>query len=189
MRELIVAGFEGKHRAAEVLDQVQGLGFSGAIDLRDGVAVYRTDDGRLRVDQSVTLTTKEETAGGVLIGALIGVILALPFAAIASVPAAAAAIGAGGTVIGATSGGIMAYDDTTDWKTAYGIPDDFVKEVGGMIQPGQSAVFVLAQAADPAAVAERFRGFGGRILRTTLSDEQARKVQQTIAAQSQPVRA
>ena len=53
MRDLIVVGFPGKHRAAEVLGQLQQLNEQWTIDLADAVAVYRTDDGKLRVDQSV----------------------------------------------------------------------------------------------------------------------------------------
>ena len=45
MAELVVVGFEGKHRAAEVLDQLQAMNVTATIDLKDAVAVYRTDDG------------------------------------------------------------------------------------------------------------------------------------------------
>src|SRR5690242_13595255 len=57
MAELVVVGFEGKHRAAEVLDQLEVLNAYWAIDLKDAVAVYRTDDGKLRFDRSVQPTT------------------------------------------------------------------------------------------------------------------------------------
>jgi uncharacterized membrane protein len=62
-----------------------------------------------------------------------------------------------------------------------------VNEVGGMVQPGYSAVFALVRAADPATVAERFRGYGGKVLRTTLPPEQTRKLQETLAQQRDPV--
>ena len=42
MSELIVVGFHGKHRAAEVLDQLQELNETWAVDLKDGVAVNVT---------------------------------------------------------------------------------------------------------------------------------------------------
>ena len=187
MAELIVIGFEGKHRGAEVLDQVQRLHAHATIDLEDGVAVYRTDDGRLRLDQSVHPTTGQDTAGGALLGALIGAVLALPVAALASVPAAAAALGVGGAALGATGGAVMAFDESTAWRETYGISEEFVKEVGGMVQPGQSAVFVLAQASDPAIVAEQFRGYGGKVLRTTLPPDRVNKVREALAGQNQAV--
>ena len=57
MAELVVIGFDGKHRAAEVLGQLEAMNATWTIDLKDAVAVYRTDDGRLRVDGSVQATT------------------------------------------------------------------------------------------------------------------------------------
>ena len=56
---LIVVGFPGKHRASEVLGQLEQVTYDWALELKDAVAAYRTDDGRLRVDQSVQPTTKE----------------------------------------------------------------------------------------------------------------------------------
>ena len=186
MAELIVVGFEGTHRAAEVLDQLQRLNADIAFDLQDAVAVYRSRNGKLRVDQSMYLTTKEETAWGGVIGAIVGAVIALPFAAVA-MPAAAAALGVGSAAIGATGGAVKAFDDVTTWREQFGITDDLVKEVGGMVQPGYSAVFALARAADPAAVAEQFRGHGGNVLRTMLPPEETRKLQETLAPQREPV--
>lgn len=187
MAELIVVGFQGTHRAAEVLDTAQRLHANALIDLKDGIAVYRTDSGRLRVDQSLSLSTKEETALGSVLGALVAASLALPFAALASVPVAAAALGIGSAAIGATGGAVMGFDESTSWKDTFGISEDVVKQVGGMVQPGQSALFVLAYASDPATVAEKFRGYGGTMLRTTLPAEQARKLQETLATQAESV--
>ena len=177
--EMIVIGFEGKHRAVEVLSQLENTDLSYEIDLKDAVAVYRTDDGKLRVDQSVQPTTKEGAAWGALLGGMIGAALLAPFTLGASTAVAASAIGASAATLGLT-GAVIGADDADTWKTTYGISDDFVKQVGGMVQPGQSAVFVLARASDPAAVAERFRGYGGTVLRTTLPKEATAKFQQVM---------
>ncbi len=179
MADLMVVGFEGKHRAAEVLNQLQDMDLSFAIDLKDAVAVYRTDDGKLRIDQSVQPTTKEGAAWGAMLGGLIGAALLAPFTVGASAAVAATALGTGlftGGVTGAAIGG----DDADTWKKTYGISDDFVKEVGGMVQPGQSAVFVLARASNPSVIAEKFRGYGGKVLRSTLSPESAAKIEQVM---------
>src|SRR4030095_511382 len=103
--------------------------------------VYRSRKGKLRVDQSMYLTTKEEAAWGGVLGAFVGALVALPVAALASIPAAAAAVGLGGGAIGATGGAVLAFDDVTTWRDRFGITDEFVEEVGGMVQPGYSAVF------------------------------------------------
>jgi len=181
MRDLIVVGFQGTHRASEVLGQLQDLQEDWVLELDDAVAAYRTDDGRLRIDQSVNPTTKEGGAMGGVIGALLGGLLAAPFTGGASAAVAATAIGAsaaGAGVVGAAAGA----DDASSFKDTYGISDDFVREVGGLIQPGNSAVFAEIRAADPQSIAERFRGYGGKILRTSLPPEKAARLQDTLEA-------
>ncbi len=81
MRDLIAVGFAGKHRAAEVLGQLEGLNWAGQVDLADAVAIYRTESGKLRVDESVQPTTGQGAAMGGLLGAMLGGILAAPFTA------------------------------------------------------------------------------------------------------------
>ena len=183
MAELVVVGFEGKHRAAEVLDQLEVLNDLSAIDLRDAVAVYRTDDGKLRFDRSLQPTTGEGAAGGALIGGLIGALVMAPFTGGVSAAAAAAAMGVGAAAFG-LSGAAIGADDAASFKEDFGISDDFVKQVGGMVQPGQSAVFVLARASDPRAVAEQFRGYGGKVLRTTLPADAAARFEKLMTPQS-----
>ena len=182
MAELIVVGFKGTHRAAEVLDKVRELDDRWSIDLEDAVAVYRTQNGKLRVDQSFKPTEKEGAAWGVFMGGMIGALLAAPFTAGTSVPATAAALGLGGATMGATLGGVLSGTQAAELKEKYGLSETFVKDVGGMVQPGQSAMFVLARAYDPNQVAEQFAGYGGRVLRTTLSKEAAAKLQATLTS-------
>lgn len=179
MAELMVVGFQGKHRAAEVLDQLEQMDVSYEIDIKDAVAVYRTDDGKLRIDQSAQPTTKDGAAWGAMLGGLIGATLLAPFTAGASAAAAAAALGTG-FFTGSVTGAAIGADDAESWKQTYGISDDFVKEVGGMVQPGQSAVFVLARSKHPLAIAEKFRGYGGKVLRTTLSAETTAKFEKLM---------
>ena len=179
MENLIVVGFRGRHRASEVLAQLQQLNDEWTLDLADAVAAYRTDDGRLRVDQSINPTTKEGAAWGGVIGALFGGLIAAPFTAGASAAAAAAAVGTGAVGIGAL-GAAAGADDAASFKEQYGVSDDFVQQVGGLIEPGNSAVFAVIRTGDPKVVAEHFRGYGGTILHTTLSPIEAAKVQETI---------
>jgi uncharacterized membrane protein len=72
--------------------------------------------------------------------------------------------------------------DAADWKDTYGISEDCVNQVGGMVQPGNSALFVLAKIRYPEEVAKRFQGYGGTVLRTTLPREKAQRLQREIAA-------
>lgn len=183
MAELVVVGFEGKHRAAEVLNQLEELNANWAIDLKDAVAAYRTDDGRLRIDSSVQPTPGEGAAGGALLGGMIGALLAAPFTGGLSAAAAAGAVGTGAAIFG-TTGAAIGATDADDYKQQFGISDEFVSEVGGMVQPGQSAVFVLAKTSTPKAVAEQFRGYGGKVLQTTLSADSAAKFEKIMTPRS-----
>ncbi len=180
MTDLIVVGFKkDMFRASQVLNQLAVLNDDWVIDLRDAVAVYRDFSGKLRTDQSYAMSTGEGAAWGGLWGSLIGLTLAIPFTAGASAALAAGALAAGalgGGALGVAGGAI----DADWWKDSYGIDEDFVREVGAMVQPGDSAIFALVRSADPTYVAEQFRGYGGTVLRSTLTKEQADKVQAVL---------
>ena len=180
MAELIVVGFKkDMYRASEVLNELLSLNDDWVVDLHDAVAVYRDYKGKLRVDQSYQMTTGEGAAWGGFWGLLIGATLAIPFTAGASAAAAAGAVAAGalgGTALGAGLGAV----DASSWKDEFGIPDEFVQRVGAMIQPGDSAIYAILRVGDPDVVANKFRGYGGTILRTTLSKEQQAKVEQVL---------
>ena len=160
MAQLIVVGFKkDMYRASEVLNQLQDMDDDWVVDLHDAVAVYRDYNGKLRVDQSYQMTTGEGAGWGGLWGSLIGLTLAIPFTGGATAPAAAvlAAGAAAGGALGAGAGAI----DASWWKDEFGIPDDFVKQVGALIQPGDSAIYALLRTANPDIVADQFRGYGG----------------------------
>jgi uncharacterized membrane protein len=44
-------------------------------------------------------------------------------------------------------------------RIEFGIPDDFIQQVGAMIQPGGSAIYALLRTVH--VVADQFRGHGG----------------------------
>jgi uncharacterized membrane protein len=178
-QDLIVVGFKGTRRASEVLSELQKLDDKWVIDLDDAVSAYRTDDGKLRIDQSVQATRGQGADLGVLVGGMLGALVAAPFTGGLSAAAAAGAVGAGvagGGLAGAATGAA----DATDWKNRYGISDDFVSQLGKIVNPGESAVFVLLRTATPDVVVEKFRGYGGKVLRTNLSIRDAARVQREL---------
>jgi uncharacterized membrane protein len=177
MAELIVVGFKkDMYRASKVLNQLMDLNDDWVVDLNDAVAVYRDSKGKLRVDQSYQMTTGEGAAWGGFWGLLIGATLAIPFAIGATAaPAGAVAAGAlGGTALGAV--------DASLWKDEFGVPNDFVQRVGAMVQPGDSAIYAILRVGDPDVVADKFRGYGGTILCTTLSRDQQAKLEKALTA-------
>ena len=184
MAELIVVGFKkDMYRASDVLNQLQRMNEDWAVDLHDAVAVYRDNNGKLRVDQSFQMTTGEGAGWGGLWGSLIGATLAIPFTGGASGAAAAGALAAGalgGGALGASWGAL----DASWWKDEFGIPDEFVKQIGAMVQPGDSAVYALLRTANPDKVAQAFRGYGGTILSTTLNRDQENKVEDVLSGKA-----
>ncbi len=182
MAELIAVGFKkDMYRASEVLNDLLRLNDDWVVDLHDAVAVYRDYSGKLRVDQSYQMTTGEGAGWGALWGLMIGSLLAIPFTAGASAAAAGAAVATGaigGTALGAGLGAV----DASSWKDEFGIPDDFVKRVGTLVQPGDSAIFAILRVGNPDVVADQFRGYGGNILRTTLNRDQQSKVEKVLSA-------
>ena len=180
MAELIVVGFKNQmYRASEVLNELLSMNDDWVVDLHDAVAVYRDFNGKLRVDQSYQMTTGQGAALGGLWGLLIGATLAIPFTGGASAAAAAGAIAAGaagGTALGAGLGAV----DAESWKDEFGIPEDFVQQVSVLIQPGDSAIYAILRVGNPDIVADQFRGYGGTILRTTLSHDQQAKVEKVL---------
>jgi len=182
MPQLIVVGFkQDMYRASEVLNKLSSMD-KWEVDLRDGVALYRDYNGKLRVDQSYRMTTGEGAGWGAFWGLMIGALIAMPFTAGASGAALAGTLAAGavgGGALGAAGGAVEA----SRWKDEFGIPEDFAKGAGSMVHPGDSAILALLRTVDPIQVAEEFRGYGGTVLQTTLSREQSAKVQAILENQ------
>jgi uncharacterized membrane protein len=179
MADLIVVGFKkDMYRASQVLNILQDMNETWVVDLHDAVAVYREYNGKLRVDQSYQTSTAEGAGWGSLLGMFLGAILAIPFTGGTS--AAAAAAVATGTLGGAALGAGAGALDASAWKEDFGISDEFVRSVGSLVQPGDSAIFAMLRTLDRQIVADRFRGYGGTILTTTLSPSQQARVEATL---------
>jgi len=176
MAELIVVGFHGTERAGEVLYQLQRMEDDWTVDLQDAAAVYRDTNGTLRLDDSTAPTEGEGAGWGGLFGGLLGLVIAAAAAPATGGASAAAALAAGalgGGTLGAATGALS----VDWWRDESGLTEDFVRSISAMIQPGDSAVFVLIRSANPQLVADQFRGYGGQILQTTLTPEQTTKLQ------------
>ena len=180
MHDLIVLSFRGKERASEVLTRLLQLAYDGTIDLFDGVAAYRTADGRLHIDDSIQPLRREGAGWGAVWGAWLGALIVGPFTAGLSLAAAAASTGVAAAATAAAGAAIGARDATKS-KLEHGVSEDFVRQVGAAIQPGDSAVFAILETKHGDRVIERFRGYGGTVLRTTLSPDVVARIQESLA--------
>jgi uncharacterized membrane protein len=179
MHDLVVVKFPHKKTASAALDDCLQLAYDGHIDLFDAVAAHRTDDGRLRIDGSVQPTPREEGTWGAVFGGFLGAIVAGAFTAGAGFVPAVAAATAGALGAGAVGAGAGA-DSAEKAKDKHGLPEDFVRQVGGMIGPGDSALFALFDTRHADRALEMFRGYGGTIIKTSLSPERARQLQTSL---------
>jgi uncharacterized membrane protein len=180
MAQLIIVAFRGDVlRAGEVLHKLSAMNDDWVVDLADAVAVYRDHRGQLHLDDSYQRTPGQEAGMGAFWGALIGALIAIPLTAGLSGAALAGTLAAtalGGGALGAAGGAL----DATWWKDEFGIPEAFVETAAGMLQPRDSAIFALLRTVDPEKAAEEFRGYGGVVLQTTLTKEQADTVQAVL---------
>jgi uncharacterized membrane protein len=128
------------------------------IKMDDVVVVTKNEKGKAKLHQALNLTAAG-AAGGGFWGLLIGMIFMNPLIG--------AAVGAGA---GAISGAL----------SDIGINDKFMKELSETMQPGNSALFVLVREATPDKVLDQLKGFGGKVLKTSLSADEESKLREVL---------
>lgn len=160
MSDLIVVGFDDEHKAFDLRAQLSRLQKDYLIEMEDVVVVTRNDKGKVKLHQAFSLTGAGAVGGGFW-GLLIGLIFLNPLL---------------GLAVGAGAGAI------TGKLTDIGIDDKFMKELGETIRPGTSALFVLVRKATPDKVAEALKGFGGKVLRTSLTKDREHELQEVLSA-------
>lgn len=160
MSDLIVVGYNDEHQAEEVRLKLIKMQHEYLVDLEDAVVAVRDKEGKVKLHQIHNLTAAGAISGGFW-GALIGLLFLSPILG--------AAIGAGAGAIGGTLSDI-------------GIDDNFMKELAGTLQPGSSALFVLVRKMTPDKVLPQLQGMGGKVLQTSLSNEDEKKLQAALDA-------
>ena len=159
MSNLVVIAFQEEHKAFELRAELVKLQKEYLIKMEDVVVVTKDNEGKVKLHQAVNLTAAG-AVGGTFWGALIGLIFLNPLVG--------AAVGAGA---GALSGKLA----------DIGIDDKFMKQLGETFQPNTSALCVLVKKATPDKVMDKLRGFGGKVLQTSLSKADEEKLQQVLA--------
>ena len=174
--ELIVVGFPGRYRAAQVLTDLRQRGVD-LFDLDQAITVSWEDRRNFVVQQSVNLSREEGSRWARLWGSFIKATLFQPFTERLS----AAAVKVASRERGSSNGDSLA-PLTRDWWVAdVGIPDNFVRDVGALVQPGESAIITLAEKFDPSHAAHVLRDCGGSLIYTSLSTDQVNKVRRELA--------
>lgn len=136
---------DGAYAMRNALDDLNALDL---IDMKDAAVVERLDEGGVRVRQAVNLVGAG-ALGGAVWGALIGLAFLSPWLGMAV-----------GAVAGAVAGKF----------TDIGIDDDFIRELGEKVQPGQSALFLLIDGWERSKALRLLAEFDAVIVHTNLPD-------------------
>jgi uncharacterized membrane protein len=173
--DLIVVSFPGRYRAAQVLTELKQRG-AHLFDLDEAITVSWEDRRNFIVQQSINIAREEGARWARIWGAFIKATLFQPFTERLSVAAEKIA----GRTNGKTNGEATAL--TPDWWVSeVGIPEDFVRDVGALVQPGESAIITLAEKFEPRVAFDMLRDCGGSLIYTSLSSEQVDKVKRELA--------
>ena len=148
---IIGMGFDKTSRAEEVLLNLVHLAKEGEITLTDAVVVYKGDDEKVHVRQTVDVTPQRGAMSGALWGLLVGSLFG----------PAGFLIGAGA---GAASGGLVGK------LVDVGLDDDWIKQVGEWIDPGSSALLLLVSHQVRPVVLRELSRFEGKVLYCTFPD-------------------
>lgn len=175
MSELVCIAFKDLSTADRVLNDLRAMETEYILDLEDAVIVVRDMDGKVHLKQCVDVfggATKHGVALGVLWGGLMGLLFMNPLAGLI------------GSIAGGASGGAMTtaaseYGLLSD----YGIPDKFIKDLGGTITRGTSAIFLLIRSVNQEDLLTRISQYEGTVLKTSLSNEQEEKLRAGLTHQ------
>jgi uncharacterized membrane protein len=158
MADMIVIGYDDEETAEKAAAEVERLAADLVIE-PESVAVIRRDrEGKYHVE-----TTHHPVAvgatWGMFWGALFGLIFFIPLLGLAV-----------GGALGALTGVI----------TKAGIDTQFQQQVRDMVQPGTSALFLIVDKVTPDKAIEALSKYGGRVLKTSLSKDAERQIQEAL---------
>jgi uncharacterized membrane protein len=168
MATLVAIGYPDETTAEAARQTVAGLEQDLVIQADQVAAIRRDREGKYHI----TTTHSGSSAGG---GAVWGGFWGFLFGLIFFVPFAGMAIGAG---LGALFGHLG----------EKAIDKEFQEQVREQVQPGTSALFMIIEEATPDKAIAALKGYGGTVIKASLSEEDTQKLQEALTPQ-EPVSA
>ncbi|QXJ22289.1 DUF1269 domain-containing protein [Actinomadura graeca] len=160
MSDLIAVAYDDLPTAEQARDRLVQLQREHVVELADLVVVERKDNGKIKLHQSRHMAAGG-AIGGAAWGGLIGLLFLMPLLGMAIGGAAGAAAGA---------------------AADYGVDDAFMRDLGEHLVPGGAALFVLVDKRNPDKVIPEMAPLGGRIIRTSLSNEEEEHLREAVLA-------
>ncbi|MFC7099002.1 DUF1269 domain-containing protein [Halobaculum marinum] len=161
MSSLIVMAFGDEDGASDMRDRMYDFQRRELITLEDAAVAVRKENGHVKVKQAHSLVGAG-ALGGSFWGLLIGMIFWMPWLGMAI-----------GAVTGAISGKL----------TDIGIDDEFIEEVADSVDPGESALFLLARDANTDRIVDELQDVDFEIIQTNLSPEDEDRLREAFAAE------
>jgi uncharacterized membrane protein len=158
MAELIAIGYPDEATAEAAADEARRLAHDLIIQPDAIAVIVRDKEGKYHVH------TSHHAVGG---GAVWGMFWGLLFGMLFFIPVFGMAIGAG---MGALMGKLG----------KAGINKEFEEQVRGLVQPGTSCLFLMVEKVTPDKAVEAMSKFGGTVLKTSLSKEGERELQEAL---------
>lgn len=159
MSDLIVIGYENPQTAQQAYEQVQRLQRDFVVDLR-GLAIVNVDaDGKTHVDTPKRIIGTSAVSGA-LFGLLMGVLFFIP----------------GMALLGGAVGALMGVLNKS------GVDKEFRNRVEHLLEPGHSAVVIMASKITEDKFATAMQPFGGTILKTSLSETDEKELAEELAS-------
>nr|WP_232700686.1 DUF1269 domain-containing protein [Halobacterium wangiae] len=161
MSSLVVLAFDDMDGAEKMRELMYDFQKRELITLEDAAVVVRKENGRAKVKQAHSLVGAG-ALGGAFWGMLVGLLFLAPWLGLVA--------GAAGGALSGKLGDI-------------GVDDEFIKEVGETIEPGQSALFLLARDAQVERIQQETEELSFSIIQTNLSPDDETKLRETFAAE------
>ena len=164
MATLVAIGYPDQGTAEQARQTVQDLEAELVIQADQVAAISRDLEGKYHVH---TTHGGASAGGGAVWGGFWGMLFGLLF----FVPFFGLAVGAG-------MGALMGHFGEK------GIDKAFQQQVRDYLKPGTSALFMVIEKATPDKAIAALQGYGGTVIRTSLSDEDTRKLQEALQPQT-----
>jgi uncharacterized membrane protein len=162
--DLIAIGYDDEHMAEQAAEEVYRLAHDLVIEPEAVAVIKRDKDGKYKV-----ITNHHPVAEGVTWGMFWGILFGLLF----FIP-----------VFGLAVGGVLGVLFGTIDKI--GIDKTFQREVRDMLQPGTSALFLVVDKVTPDKAIDALSKYGGRVLKTSFSQDAEQKLQEALAGAGTP---
>ncbi len=157
MSQLLVMTFGERETAGQAAERLKGLQKGHGVEINDMAVVEKDEAGKVRVHHGIDTAT----AGGAIVGGVLGLLLAVVFFPVA------------GLAIGALAGGFIGR------SLHQNVDKKLVEDVTADLTENTSALFVIGSG-NASAVVGALNPYKGRVYQTTLDPEAEAQIQAAL---------